>query len=105
MIVPVFFDKARKQRKVWAFLGWRQTWIEASFVSNPNVEMLEARRTNPKLKFGSSTFCAYHPVMAEVYVSELMDREEFRAHCDKYRTEEAILKHLPGDGARADTSN
>ena len=104
MLVPVFFDKARKQMQVWAFLGWRETWIEASFVSNPKVEVLEARRTNPKLKFGSSTFCANHPVMAEVYVSELMDREEFRAHCDKHRTEEAILKHLPGDGARADTS-
>jgi hypothetical protein len=104
MMVPVFFDEARKQMKVWAFLGWRETWIEASFVSNPKVAVLGARRANPKLRFGSSTFRAYHPVTAEVYVSELMDRKQFRAHCDKHRTEEAILKHLAADGAGADTS-
>ena len=32
--------------------------------------------------------------MAEVYVTNLMDRGEFRKHCDRYKTRSAILAHL-----------
>ena len=34
------------------------------------------------------------PVMAEVYVTRLLDRDEFRPHCDRFRTREAILSNL-----------
>jgi hypothetical protein len=33
--------------------------------------------------------------MAEVYVSKVMDRDEFRRHCDQYQTCSAILANLP----------
>ena len=32
--------------------------------------------------------------MAEVYVSHLLDRDEFRRHCDRYQTRERILANL-----------
>ena len=31
---------------------------------------------------------------AEVYVKRLLDRTEFRRHCDKYKTYRAIIDHL-----------
>lgn len=33
-------------------------------------------------------------VAAEVYVSRLLDRTEFRKHCDRHRTAKAILANL-----------
>jgi hypothetical protein len=32
--------------------------------------------------------------MAEVYVSRLLDRDEFRRHCDRHQTRNAILANL-----------
>lgn len=40
-----------------------------------------------------NTYSAY-PVSAEVYVSHLLNREEFQNHCDQYRTKEEILVNL-----------
>jgi hypothetical protein len=34
------------------------------------------------------------PVFAELYVRRLLDRDEFRAVCDKHRTRQAILAAL-----------
>ena len=33
-------------------------------------------------------------VVAETYVSRLLDRDEFRAHCDRYKTAARILENL-----------
>jgi hypothetical protein len=33
-------------------------------------------------------------VTAEVYVDRLLDRAEFRRHCDRYQTRSAILENL-----------
>lgn len=33
-------------------------------------------------------------VTAEVYVTELLDRAEFRAHCDRHETYEQIVGNL-----------
>jgi len=35
-----------------------------------------------------------YPVFAEAYVTRLLDRDEFRAHCDRYKTGTQILQHL-----------
>ena len=34
------------------------------------------------------------PVLAEAYVGHLLDRDEFRRHCDRFRTRDAILANL-----------
>jgi len=35
-----------------------------------------------------------YPVFEEIYVSRLLDRDEFRAHCDRHKTRKAILANL-----------
>jgi hypothetical protein len=34
------------------------------------------------------------PVTAEVYVERILNREEFRGHCDTYKTLSAIVENL-----------
>ena len=96
MMVPVFHDLGRKKTKVWVFLGWERTWIKASFARDPKVEVYDrsGKECTRSVRFSQSIYDAATPVMHEVYVSELMDRDEFRAHCDKHRTVPAILKNL-----------
>jgi hypothetical protein len=47
-----------------------------------------------RLDFVPETHPIAYPVLAETYVSRLMDGDEFRAHCDQYRTRAEILRHL-----------
>lgn len=35
-----------------------------------------------------------YPVMAEVYVDEILNPSQSRRHCDTYRTEKAVLANL-----------
>ena len=44
--------------------------------------------------FRSSSYRIAYPVTAEAYVGHVLDREAFRRHCDQYRTQAEILKHL-----------
>ena len=46
------------------------------------------------LHFGANCPRLAYPVMAEVYVNEILDREQFRRHCDTYKTQSAILANL-----------
>ncbi|HVG61582.1 MAG TPA: hypothetical protein VNA24_23685 [Hyalangium sp.] len=106
MMVPVFFDVQRKQTKVWAFLGWASRPLQARFKVPPKVDVLAeppkkgwfgfAKSSPPSahVEFGSAKFALAYPVTAEVYTSKRMNREEFRAHCDRFRTEKAILENL-----------
>lgn len=114
MMVPVFFDEGRQQMKVWAFLGWSTKEVEVKFVKPPRVvdydrlqpmsererQILEmqARQsgttTQPIIQTGPTTYTVAYPVAAEVYVNQLMDRAEFQAHCDYYRTTADILENL-----------
>ena len=48
----------------------------------------------PPVMFSSEHHDLATPVRAEVYVSRLLDRDQFRRHCDRYRTREAILRNL-----------
>ncbi|MBI3862261.1 MAG: hypothetical protein HY290_10235 [Planctomycetia bacterium] len=99
MMVPVFFDQQRGKTKVWVVLGWTGRQVCASFAWPPSVQAfnkdgspLEAGKFD--LYFGSDCTHLAYPVMAEVYVTELLDREQFRRHCDTYKTQFAILANL-----------
>jgi hypothetical protein len=48
----------------------------------------------PPVEFSGERHEFAVPVMAEVYVSRLLDRDEFRRHCDRHRTRDAILESL-----------
>ena len=43
---------------------------------------------------GTANLSVVVPVMVETYVSGLLDRDEFRRHCDLCETKEEILKYL-----------
>ncbi len=99
MMVPVFYDLERRKTKVWAVLGWTGKQVCASFAKPPTAQVFNkdgAPIENGKydLHFGSDCWRLAYPVMAEVYVNEILDREQFRRHCDTYKTQSAILANL-----------
>jgi hypothetical protein len=91
MMVPVFYDIGRRKTKVWAILGWATRSLEIGFETPPAVEVLRGR---PKVVFAELNRPIAYPVFAEAYVSRLLDRDEFRAHCSQYRTRKRILENL-----------
>ncbi len=111
MMVPVYYDLERRKSKVWALLGWRAVPVEVSYRIEPRVLSVEPTGT-PRANaeggisrqkphpvaspvcFGQAEYDLASPVMAEVYVKRVLDRDEFRRHCGRYKTKEAILANL-----------
>ncbi|HUT11690.1 MAG TPA: hypothetical protein VMY42_14410 [Thermoguttaceae bacterium] len=99
MMVPVFYDLLRGKTKVWVFLGWSTRPVEVTFAKRPAAEILDAAGEQPppgrvELRFQSSRHTLAYPVTAEVYVTRILDRDEFRRHCDTHQTRSAILRNL-----------
>jgi hypothetical protein len=99
MMVPVFYDINRKKTKVWAFLGWSSRPVIIGFARPPTHEVFQNGRkldakNSPEVIFNASYQSLAYPVTAEVYVDELLDRDEFRKLCDTYKTRAAILGQL-----------
>ena len=99
MMVPVFFDVLRKKTKVWVFLGWATRPVTISFAKRPAATVLDATGKQVAadavdLQFRSARHKLAYPVTAEVYVTEILDRDEFRELCDKHKTRAAILANL-----------
>jgi hypothetical protein len=101
MMMPVFADVQRRKTKVWALLGWRTTTVDVAYHRPPTVAGIEALAETgrppgepPPVLFGSDRYEFAVPVMAEVYVERLLDRDEFRRHCDRFKTRDAILANL-----------
>jgi hypothetical protein len=99
MMVPVFHDVARGKTKAWVLLGWSARPLEITFARIPAVRVFykdgkpapeEAYEVIP----GGTRKSLAYPVTSELYVSRILDRDEFRRHCDRYRTQSEILKHL-----------
>jgi hypothetical protein len=120
MMVPVYFDVRRRKAKVWTFLGWRTVPVDAAYATEPSVLGVQRERPPepeaadrlsllrrrfrrqpepqsagpPPVEFSGDRYEFAVPVTAEVYVSRLLDRNEFRRHCDRHRTRDAILANL-----------
>ena len=99
MMVPVFYDLKREKTKVWVVLGWSSRSLVADFAAQPSYAVYDAEGQpasshKVNVSFDSESQTLIYPVMAEVYVSKILDREEFRRHCDRYKTRAAILANL-----------
>jgi hypothetical protein len=100
LMVPVFFDIGRRKWKAWMFLGWVSQTLRVDFTHPPRAQVFDrggreiATSRDLEVLFRSETRSVAYPVMAEVYVTNLLDRDEFRRHCDRHVTQEAILAHL-----------
>jgi hypothetical protein len=53
-----------------------------------------ANRDEAVVEFERTSLTLVYPVTAEVYVDRILNRDEFRAHCDRYKTPSAILRNL-----------
>jgi hypothetical protein len=101
MMVPVFYDVQRRRTKVWALLGWRTTTVDVAYRVPPTVLGVEALSgagqpvgEPPPVVFSGDRYEFPVPVTAEVYVTRLLDRDEFRGHCDRHQSRDAILANL-----------
>jgi hypothetical protein len=100
MMVPVHTDAAGKRIKVWCLLGWepKRSWL--SYAKQPLVSAADAsgKDVNPSEKFevvyGTQWLDLASPIFAEVWVTKLLNRDEFRRHCDTYVTPSVILANL-----------
>lgn len=98
MMVPVFYDVERRRTKVWVFLGWAGKPADLRFATPPAATVVDSKGQDAqhqvRVQFHSTTRWLHYPVTAEVYVDRLLDRDEFRRHCDKYKTRSAVLANL-----------
>jgi hypothetical protein len=100
MTVPVFYDVARKQIKIWAILGLATKPLRISHRTHPTLVEIRNSigwRVNPrkiKVEFHPEDHRSAYFAAAEVYVSRIMDRTEFRCHCDRHKTYRAIVENL-----------
>jgi hypothetical protein len=97
MMVPVFYDIERKETKVWVFLGYAVKQLSISFTQEPQLLNIINAQGNPveaTILFSGEQKPLIYPVSAEVYVDKLLDRNEFQALCDRYKTPSAIVNAL-----------
>jgi hypothetical protein len=99
MMVPVFYDVMRKKTKAWVFLGWSSRPVTVSFAKAPAAKVFDradrqVRADSVDLTFHSAGHELAYPVTAEVYVDKILNRDEFRQICDRYKTRSAILANL-----------
>lgn len=91
-MVPVFFDKGREMVKAWLFLGWINETLEVSFSKVPLVWDVNPKEA--EIAYVPASFEMSTPVVQEVYVSRILDRDEFRRLCDREKTQERIIAAL-----------
>jgi hypothetical protein len=100
MMVPVFYDVGRQKTKVWAVLGIASKPLRVSYAQPPTVKEIKGpggTRVKPEdayFEFVSQNTRLAYIVSAEVYVSRLLNRAEFRQLCDQKKTFKAIVESL-----------
>jgi hypothetical protein len=91
MMVPLFFDIGRRKTKVWTILGWARRPLQVAFATEPTAHVLKG---HVDLRFTPAIKWIAYPVFAEAYVTKVLNRREFRAHCDRHKTRTRILEQL-----------
>ena len=99
MMVPVFYDIPRKMTKVWVVLGYEQKSVEVGFKSAPRITVFDSQgkkidESKLDVHYKDQVRSLWYPVFAEIYVKNILDRDEFRKLCDRYSTKPEILKAL-----------
>lgn len=100
MMVPVFYDQGRHMTKVWVVLGAFAERVVVSYSQEPRIVGIKDGDGKPvsldslDVNFEREEHPIAHIATAEVYVSKLLDRTEFRRLCDQKKTYDAILASL-----------
>jgi hypothetical protein len=100
MMVPVFLDPENGRIKVWCMLGWQTQDAYVSYAKHPGLtatseagDAVDVTNTFDVHYWGQGLSLA-SPIFAEVWVTKLLNRDEFRRHCDTYVTPSAIAANL-----------
>lgn len=96
MMVPVFYGAMREKIKVWVVLGYSAKPLSIRFKQEPKATIMDAAGKNvrARLDYRGIQKNLIYPVSSEGYVKRLLNRDEFRALCDEYKTPSAIIKAL-----------
>jgi hypothetical protein len=96
MMVPLYYDLGRQKHRVLAVLGLETKRLTVSFVDRPKAWAIDSNgaRVDRHLVFWPTVRTFVRPVAMEIDVPALLDRENFRALCDREKTEEAICDAL-----------
>jgi hypothetical protein len=92
------------------FLGWTEKTVDVGFANPPRVvsgptpsaavrlrglfRRVDTHRQPPRIVFTDTQVTVACPVTVEVNVSRILTCDEFRRHCDKYKTRSAIIDNL-----------
>lgn len=81
------------------FLGWSRRIADFEVYKRPGITVYDQSGKHledawPDVVWHGRSENLLYPVVAEVYVGRLLDRDEFRRHCDTHRTHSAILAQL-----------
>ena len=99
-MVPVFHDPVRGRTKVWLVLGIITKPLIVSYATPPVIKEIKdpdgrlVRPDDMDVRFLSDNWEGASIATAEVYVTRLLNRNEFRQHCDRHKTYEAIISRL-----------
>jgi hypothetical protein len=85
MIVPLFKDIGRDEFHVLAMVGFEQRNLRVSFVERPEVVVRDGRGrvVKPYIHWSDSTYPLARPVTITCRMKRLLDRDQFRALCDR----------------------
>ncbi len=92
MMVPLYYDEGRKMLRVLAVLGLDTEKVNFSFADEPQVRVWNAtgEREDERALLCSAGRTFVRPRAVEMDVPKLLDREAFRAICDREKDEGAI---------------
>jgi hypothetical protein len=100
MMVPIFYDLGRQKTKVWMILGIATKPLTVSYATPPMVKGIkgpdgrDVKSSDVEVNFALDYHQAAYFATAEVYVTRLLDRAEFREHSARHKTYRAIVSNL-----------
>jgi hypothetical protein len=95
MMVPVSYERRSGLVRVWAFLGWRVRYGRVTFATRPSVRLASGAPVAPwQVEWDTQEVPLVTPTLVELQVSKVLDREAFRALCDRWKTRAAIVRAL-----------
>lgn len=85
MMIPLFYDPQKRKTKVLAFFGWAANYMHVTYKKEPRVLSIKSKdpHNSPSVCFEGAYYTVYFPLSREVYVDKILNREEFRALCDR----------------------
>lgn len=99
-MVPIFYDLGRRKTKVWMVLGIATKPLAVSYLTRPLVKGMkgpdrrDVKSSDVEVNFTFDYHRTAYFATAEVYVTCLLDRNEFREHCARHKTYRAIVSKL-----------